>query len=62
MADLTAPGLEPQDPDTDDKEAETDAVWSECVDCEYGGYEVKCRGADGIPLCPDCFADWEGLR
>ncbi|MEY7847907.1 hypothetical protein AB7C87_01715 [Natrarchaeobius sp. A-rgal3] len=64
MADLTAFGLEPQDPDSDDEDTndDPDSVWAECVDCGYVGYEVKCRGEDGIPLCPDCFADWEGLR
>lgn len=69
MTDLTTFGLEPQDPVDDEadevseteSEADSEPVWSECVDCEYVGYEVKNRLSHPIPLCPACFADREGL-
>ncbi|AXR82314.1 hypothetical protein [Natrarchaeobaculum sulfurireducens] len=66
MVDLTAFGLEPQESsdvdNDDDLEGEVDPVWSKCVGCSYVGYEVKCRRQSEIPLCPDCFAEREGLR
>ncbi|WP_137289512.1 hypothetical protein [Natronorubrum halophilum] len=65
MADLTAFGLEPQEPadnnDHDESETDTEPVWSECADCEYVGYEVKCRLQYPIPLCTACFVEREGL-
>ena len=64
MTDLTAFGLEPQDPPDDgDEESETEpeSPWSECVDCSYGGPEVKTRLNQSVPLCTACFADREGL-
>ncbi len=64
MADLTAFGLEPQDPSDDDREeSDTDSepVWSECVDCGYAGYEVEARLQYPVPLCTACFAEREGL-
>ncbi len=63
--DLTAFGLEPQDPPKEEggpAEDESEQVWSQCVDCEYAGYEVKTRLQQPVPLCPACFVNREGLR
>ncbi|AEH38875.1 hypothetical protein [Halopiger xanaduensis] len=62
---LTAFGLEPQDsaPDEGNEADDVDKrVWCECVDCGYVGYEVQVRRESGVPLCPSCFTDREGLR
>ncbi|OAQ54814.1 hypothetical protein HTG_04400 [Natrinema mahii] len=64
VADLTAFGLEPQDPSADDGDDEIDepeTQWPECVDCGYDGPEVKTRLNQSVPLCTACFADREGL-
>ncbi|WP_276255614.1 hypothetical protein [Halomontanus rarus] len=62
MADLRDFGLEPQDPpEGDDRDDGLEPVWSECLECGHTGYEVKIRGGQSVPLCPDCFADCEGL-
>ncbi|WP_255193963.1 hypothetical protein [Natronobeatus ordinarius] len=65
MSDLTAFGLEPQDPADDEpiahEESDESAIWAACLDCEYVGYEVSTRFGQSVPLCPDCFAEREGL-
>ncbi|WP_276252989.1 hypothetical protein [Halomontanus rarus] len=64
MADLTAFGLEPQDPpesDDDDRDDDPEPQWPECDDCGYVGREVTGRLNQSVPLCTACFAEREGL-
>lgn len=65
MTDLTAFGLEPQDPADDSDERDDDAdrgqQWPECVDCGYVGRETKTRLNQPVPLCTACFVEREGL-
>lgn len=65
MSDLSAFGIEPQDPpaadESDDGDEEPSVQWPECVDCGYVGREVTGRLNQSVPLCTACFAEREGL-
>ncbi|MFC6716256.1 hypothetical protein ACFQGT_07875 [Natrialbaceae archaeon GCM10025810] len=66
MADLTAFGLELRDSSEDEpaeeSEPESEAIWTECLECGCAGYDVKIRSVYSVPLCPACFAEREGLK
>ena len=64
MADLTAFGLQLQDPpedERDESEEQPEPIWPECPDCGYVGPEVKGRLGQSVQLCTACFAEREGL-
>lgn len=64
MMDLSAWGVEPQEPPADDDTAEDEEPtnhWPECADCRYAGPEVKARLGQSVALCTACFAEREGL-